>query len=68
MVLGVEMRTPTKEVLDRNWVSIEERWIFNKCKMVFHSLSDQAPMYLATMFIKSQLDIPIILETQITRV
>ena len=28
MVLGVETRTPTKEVLDRlHWVSIEERWI-----------------------------------------
>ena len=53
LVLGVEMRTPTIEVLDRlHWVSIEERWIFNKCNMVFHALSDQAPTYLSSLFIK----------------
>ena len=54
VVAGVDVRTPTQEVLDKlHWVSIEQRWRYHKCKMVFHALSDQSPTYMADMFVRS---------------
>ena len=52
VIVGADVRTPTHDVLNRlHWVHIEDRWKFHKCKMVYHALSEQSPLYLSDMFV-----------------
>ena len=54
VIVGADVRTPTHDVLNRlHWVHIEDRWKFHKCKMVYHALSEQSPLYLSDMFVRS---------------
>ena len=55
VVAGADLRTPTQQVLQQlHWVQLEDRWNYQKCKMVFHALSEYSPTYLSDMFVRSQ--------------
>ena len=56
VILGADVRTPTQNLFKRlHWVNIEERWKYHRCKMVYHALSDQSPLYLSDMFVRPHL-------------
>ena len=51
IILKVDTRTPTVEVLRRlRWVSIEDRWKFQKLKVIFNALNGNSPKYLTDLF------------------
>ena len=58
VILGADVRTPTQNLFKRlHWVNIEERWKYHRCKMVYHALSDQSPLYIPIiiMFVRPHL-------------
>ena len=51
IILQVDTRTPTVEVLHKlRWVSIEERWTFQKLKVIYNALNGNSPQYLTDLF------------------
>ena len=54
IVLGVDTRTPTDQVLNQlNWTKLEQRWKLHRCKLVYRALRGEAPEYIALLFQKS---------------
>ena len=54
LVLKVHPQTPTNYVLSElKWTTIEKRWEFHKCKMIYSALHGEAPMYLKDLFVRS---------------
>ena len=55
IILGAHQLTPTVQVFRRlHWVSVEKRWTFHKCKMMYHVLNNFGPSYLSNILIRSQ--------------
>ena len=55
VILGANVRTPTQENLNKlKWVSIQSRWNYFKCKMIYSVFQNQTPVYILQMFQKTQ--------------
>ena len=53
VILGAKTQTPTTDVFrELKWVSIEERWRFRKCKMVFSAINNLTPPYVSNLLTK----------------
>ena len=54
IILQVDTRTPTSDVFTRlRWVSIEERWKFQRLKLTYNAIKGNTPLYLSTLFTHS---------------
>ena len=51
VVLQTDILTPTTEMFRRlKWIDMEKRWQFQKSKLMFDILNDNAPSYLQNLF------------------
>ena len=54
VVLQTDILTPTTEMFRRlKWIDMEKRWQFQKSKLMFDTLNDNAPSYLQDLFTSS---------------